>query len=175
MHLQITFRINMSEVEIFITGKLKKRKNQKCRWVFSIKRFLNLTVANSSVFEQKKSHQKEQQEGNRNKNNNNNNKLNTKHLEDSVAINHKNRKLTCKHLIIVIINVSNMMHYNSRLEIIIVRLKPCKQVSASSFRGFFYSVQRQVTPKGYSPSTKIVKEQLQFDSKSKHFKAYPVI
>lgn len=29
MHLQITFGVNMSEVEIFVTGKLKKRKKQK--------------------------------------------------------------------------------------------------------------------------------------------------
>lgn len=59
MHLQITFGVNMSEVEIFVTGKLKKRKKQKYRRVFRIKRiFLKVTVANRCVFEQKKSHQK---------------------------------------------------------------------------------------------------------------------
>lgn len=28
MHLEITFRVNISEVEIFVTGKLKKRKKK---------------------------------------------------------------------------------------------------------------------------------------------------
>lgn len=152
MHLQITFGVNMSEVEIFVTGKLKKRKKQKYRRVFRIKRiFLKVTVANRCVFEQKKSHQKtrRQQQKQQQKN------LNTKHLEDTVAINHKYRKLTCRHLIITAIKVSNRMLYNSRLEINIVRPKQCKQVSASSVLGFFYSVQRQVTPEGYSASLKI--------------------
>lgn len=154
MHFQITFGVNMSEVEIFVTGKLKKRKKQKYRRMFSIKRiFLKVTVANRCVFERKKSHQKRTKR--RQKKINNKKVLNTKHLEDTVAINHKYRKLTCRHLIITAIKVSNMMLYNSRLEINIVRLKQCKQVSASSVLGFFYSVQRQVTPKDYSASLKI--------------------